>query len=271
MPRSSAALAENPRIQFIGILLKWTSRAARATPECPAHFANRYAIPTITAKPLDTRQRGSRRRSDRTENNQQMNAADQFVALGGIQSTRQLGSSSIPTAQFSSWATASRSAASIRSCCYNSDNVRDLTAPGAGTTFANTTGSNPSEGHIPGAAFPGIFEAFAEQSGLQLDVAISARNAATLQGQYLNSNPAGWDLRGNVASQPWDTVVCGTTALRPCPRAAARITFAGRVFDRDAGHPSDSRHDDGNRRDHRPADHRRSLLPDQRGRRPEPS
>ena len=83
---------------------------------------------------------------------------------------------------------------------YNSDHVRDLTAPVPGTTFANTTGSNPYEPH-PWGGVPGLFEAFAEQSGLQLDVAISARNAATLQGQYLNSNPAGWDLRGNVASR----------------------------------------------------------------------
>ncbi|MCA6122729.1 VCBS domain-containing protein [Bradyrhizobium sp. WSM 1704] len=108
---------------------------------------------------------------------------------------------------------------------YNSDNVRDLTAPVPGTTFANTTGSNPYEPH-PWGGVPGIFEAFAEQSGLQLDVAISARNAATLQGQYLNSNPAGWDLRGNVASQAWDTVVLQDNSTQALPSGSGSITFA---------------------------------------------
>ncbi|MCC8939132.1 cadherin-like domain-containing protein [Bradyrhizobium sp. Arg68] len=108
---------------------------------------------------------------------------------------------------------------------YNTDNVRDLTAPVPGTTFANTTGSNPYEPH-PWGGVPGIFEAFAEQSGLQLDVAISARNAATLQGQYLNSNPAGWDLRGNVASQPWDVVVLQDNSTQALPSGSGSITFA---------------------------------------------
>ena len=108
---------------------------------------------------------------------------------------------------------------------YNSDHVRDLTAPVPGTTFANTTGSNPYEPH-PWGGVPGLFEAFAEQSGLQLDVAISARNAATLQGQYLNSNPAGWDLRGNVASQAWDVVVLQDNSTQPLPSGAGTITFA---------------------------------------------
>jgi VCBS repeat-containing protein len=108
---------------------------------------------------------------------------------------------------------------------YNASNVRDLTAPVPGTTFANTTGSNPYEPH-PWGGVPGIFEAFASQVGLKLDVAISARNAATLQGQYLNSNPAGWDLRGNVASQPWDVVVLQDNSTQPLPSGTGSITFA---------------------------------------------
>jgi VCBS repeat-containing protein len=108
---------------------------------------------------------------------------------------------------------------------YNTDNVRDLTAPVAGTTFANTTGSNVYEPH-PWGGVPGIFEAFASQVGLELDVAISARNAATLQGQYLNSNPAGWDLRGNVASQSWDVVVLQDNSTQPLPSGSGSITFA---------------------------------------------
>ena len=108
---------------------------------------------------------------------------------------------------------------------YNAGNVRDLTAPVPGTTFANTTGANPYEPH-PWSGVPGIFEAFADQVGLELDVAISARNAATLQGQYLNSNPAGWDLRGNVASQSWDVVVLQENSTQALPSGTGSITFA---------------------------------------------
>src|SRR5689334_16004549 len=108
---------------------------------------------------------------------------------------------------------------------YNAANVRDLTAPVPGTTFANTTGANPYEPH-PWGGVPGVFEAFAHQAGLELDVAISARNAATLQGQYLNSNPAGWDLRGNVASQSWDVVVLQDNSTQALPSGTGSITFA---------------------------------------------
>src|ERR1700759_55061 len=108
---------------------------------------------------------------------------------------------------------------------YNAGNVRDLTAPTSGPSFTNTTGSNPYEPH-PWGGVPGLFEAFASQAGLELDVAISARNAATLQGQYLNSNPAGWDLRGNVASQAWDTVVLQDNSTQALPSGAGTITFA---------------------------------------------
>jgi hypothetical protein len=48
---------------------------------------------------------------------------------------------------------------------------------------------------------------FTVESGLDYDVSISARNAATLRGQFLNTANAAWDLRGNVASQTWNTVV----------------------------------------------------------------
>lgn len=107
---------------------------------------------------------------------------------------------------------------------YNTANVRDLTAPVPGTSFANTTGSNPYEPH-PWGGVPGIFQVLASQMGLEYDVAISARNAATLQGQYLNSNPAGWDLRGNVASQKWDTLVLQDNSTQPLPSGAGTVTF----------------------------------------------
>ena len=38
-------------------------------------------------------------------------------------------------------------------------------------------------------------------------MALSTRNAASLRGHFLNTNTAGWDLRGNIASQTWSKVV----------------------------------------------------------------
>ncbi len=89
---------------------------------------------------------------------------------------------------------------------YNAANVRDLTAPVPGTSFANTTGSNVFEPH-PWGGVAGIFKQFTVQAGLDYDVALSTRNAASLRGHMLNTNPADWDLRGNLASQTWDQVV----------------------------------------------------------------
>ncbi|MGZ5146364.1 MAG: hypothetical protein ACXWCP_22710, partial [Burkholderiales bacterium] len=53
----------------------------------------------------------------------------------------------------------------------------------------------------------GIFKKFTDEAGLSYDVSISARNAASLRGQFLNTANAAWDLRGNVASRTWDAVV----------------------------------------------------------------
>lgn len=89
---------------------------------------------------------------------------------------------------------------------YNATNVHDLTAPTNGATFTNTTGSNRFEPH-PWGGVAGIFKMFTVEAGLDYDVSLSARNAASLRGHLLNSNPAGWDLRGNIASQKWDNVV----------------------------------------------------------------
>jgi hypothetical protein len=91
---------------------------------------------------------------------------------------------------------------------YNAENVRDLTRPGqpGRPSFDNTSGSNVFEPH-PWGGVPGIFKQLTEQAGLEYDVAISARNAASLRGHMLNTNPADWDLRGNIALQPWDKVV----------------------------------------------------------------
>ena len=86
---------------------------------------------------------------------------------------------------------------------YNSANVRDLTAAMAA---ANATGSNAFEPH-PWGGVAGIFKQFTVQAGLDYDVALSTRNAASLRGHFLNTNAAGWDLRGNIATQTWSKVV----------------------------------------------------------------
>lgn len=86
---------------------------------------------------------------------------------------------------------------------YNAANVHDLTA---GFYAASPTGANPWEPH-PWGGIAGIFKQFTVEKGLDYDVSISARNAASLRGQFLNTANAAWDLRGNIASQKWDVVV----------------------------------------------------------------
>ena len=54
---------------------------------------------------------------------------------------------------------------------------------------------------------PGIFKQFTEQAGVEFDVSMSARNAASLRGHFLNTANADWDLRGNIAKTKWDIVV----------------------------------------------------------------
>ena len=86
---------------------------------------------------------------------------------------------------------------------YNAGNVHDLTAA---FQAANATGTNAWEPH-PWGGVPGIFKQFTVQAGLDYDVSISARNAASLRGQFLNTANSAWDLRGNVAWKNWGTVV----------------------------------------------------------------
>jgi hypothetical protein len=86
---------------------------------------------------------------------------------------------------------------------YNAASVHDLTAA---FYAANPSGANPWEPH-PWGGVPGIFKQFTVESGLNYDVSISARNGASLRGQFLNTANATWDLRGNVASKTWNTVV----------------------------------------------------------------
>lgn len=103
---------------------------------------------------------------------------------------------------------------------YNAANVNDLTRPQPLTPtspFNITTGSNLYEPH-PWGGVAGIFKQFTVQAGLDYNVSLSARNAASLRGHMLNTNPAGWDLRGNIGSQSWDKVVLQEQSDEPLAR-----------------------------------------------------
>ncbi|MDH0865974.1 PEP-CTERM sorting domain-containing protein [Mitsuaria sp. GD03876] len=99
---------------------------------------------------------------------------------------------------------------------YNAANVHDLTASMYAT---NPSGANGFEPH-PWGGVAGIFKQFTVQVGLDYDVSISARNAASLRGQFLNTNNAGWDLRGNIGSQAWDKVVLQEQSDEPLTKQA---------------------------------------------------
>jgi len=86
---------------------------------------------------------------------------------------------------------------------YNAGNVHDLTL---GFWQQNSTGTNAWEPH-PWGGVPGIFKKMTDEAGLNYDVSISARNAASLRGQFLDTANAVWKLRENVATQKWDVVV----------------------------------------------------------------
>lgn len=123
---------------------------------------------------------------------------------------------------------------------YNAANVRDLTQPqgplhgginpalpfAGGAPFTNLTGTNsypvgtinpatgaeftsfsPHSQTVAWGGVPGIFKQFTVQAGLDYDVALSTRNAASLRGHFLNTANDNWDMRGNIGSQRWDKVV----------------------------------------------------------------
>ena len=110
---------------------------------------------------------------------------------------------------------------------YNAANVNDLTRPERGGTFVNTVGGNVFEPH-PWGGVAGIFKQFTVQAGLDYNVSLSTRNAATLRGHMLNTNPADWDLRGNIALQSWDKVVLQEQSDEPLAR---RTNAAGTTLD----------------------------------------
>jgi hypothetical protein len=95
---------------------------------------------------------------------------------------------------------------------YNTANVDDMTRPrplDPEPNFTDVVGTRAWEPH-PWGGVPGIFKQLADQAGVDVDVSLSTRNAATLRGHYLNSANNGatdWDLRGNIAKKKWDIVV----------------------------------------------------------------
>ncbi len=123
---------------------------------------------------------------------------------------------------------------------YNAANVTDLTRPRgvlhggtnpalpfvSGDPFTNLTGTNsypvgimnPATGRefnsftphsetVTWGGVPGIFKQMTVQAGLNYEVSLSTRNAASLRGHFLNTANSNWDLRSNIGSQKWDKVV----------------------------------------------------------------
>jgi len=123
---------------------------------------------------------------------------------------------------------------------FNAANVFDLTRPQGplnggrdpalpfttGSPFTNLTGTNsypvgtlnpntglPFNSFSPHSALvgwggvPGIFKQMTVQAGLNYEVSLSTRNAASLRGHFLNTANANWDLRGNLDNKTWDKVV----------------------------------------------------------------
>lgn len=149
---------------------------------------------------------------------------------------------------------------------YNAANVRDLTAPrgngvlqavnptGAppytGAPFTNVFGTNsyPLGTNIPGTTTQGnsysphtqtntwggtagIFKQFTVQAGLDYDVALSTRNAASLRGHLLNTaNTSSWDLRSNISSQQWGSVVLQDQSDEALGPRTTTTDFAGRTL-----------------------------------------
>ena len=92
---------------------------------------------------------------------------------------------------------------------YNTANVDDMTRPRPDLpdpNFTETAGTRAWEPH-PWGGVPGIFTQLADQAGVEFDVSLSTRNAASLRGHFLNTANADWDLRGNIAKRKWDIVV----------------------------------------------------------------
>jgi hypothetical protein len=120
---------------------------------------------------------------------------------------------------------------------YNAARVKDLTAAFNAIDTSGTNSYPVGSGVAPApcvsnangcfephnwGGVPGIFKSLTDQAGLNYDVSLSTRNAATLRGQFLNTANASWDMRGNVASQKWDVVVLQSQSDEPLPASKAK-------------------------------------------------
>lgn len=109
---------------------------------------------------------------------------------------------------------------------YNAERVTDLNAQNA---IDFPSGNDPALPQ-PWGGVPGIFKAMADQAGLSYDVRLSLRGGATLRGHLLNTNPARWDLRANIASDRWDVVVLQGNSTEALNRAGGSYAqFSGYV------------------------------------------
>ncbi len=109
---------------------------------------------------------------------------------------------------------------------YNIENVTDLNEQNA---IDKPLGSDPALPQ-PWGGVPGIFKALGDQAGLALEVSHSLRGGATLRGHLLNTNPAGWDMRANIASARWDVVVLQGNSTEAINRAGGSfIQFSAYV------------------------------------------
>jgi hypothetical protein len=103
---------------------------------------------------------------------------------------------------------------------YNAGQVDDMTRPRPDLpdpNFTETAGTRAWEPH-PWGGVPGIFKQMAVQAGVDVDVSLSTRNAASLRGHFLNTANADWDLRGNIAKRRWDVVVLQEQSDAALPR-----------------------------------------------------
>ena len=98
---------------------------------------------------------------------------------------------------------------------YNVDSVVDLNYA---NFLANPAGSDPALPQ-PWGGIPGVIEVFAAQAGLDFEVHHSLRGGATLRGHFLNTNPANWNLRANIAAKKWDIVVLQGNSTEAIARA----------------------------------------------------
>jgi hypothetical protein len=102
---------------------------------------------------------------------------------------------------------------------YNNADVVDLNAQNAIDKPLGSEAITPN----PWGGVPGIFKTLADQARVPTDVRLSLRGGATLRGHLLNTNPAGWDMRANLASARWDVVVLQGNSTEPVNRAGGNF------------------------------------------------